>query len=391
MQRPCFPLVRLIVFAGAALALAARGAETNPTAKSTGHSKGSTGHVQHVQAPPHTATSHGQPTGGTAHIEHAQAPQHPATRGGHPPSGVPVVRPGGPGNQPAAAPTSNAAVKAAASAPPAPVYHYNFPTKSGLIGRDFARPLTPEEQSAMARQIADGQPAKTQAAPGGYQYDNGVYHYNVPTKSGIIGRDFTRPLTSEEQSAIGRQAANAQPAKPQVPPGVASTQAKVNPLGAKHFNLPGKPDLTIASMKFEGTGHIKGSETWTDPKYAAFRDYHHEWHNQEWWKHHSQRIVMIAGGWYFWRSGYWYPAWGYSTTHNYYPYDGPIYARNGLAPDQVVANVQAALQALGYYNGPINGLLSPATREALANYQSNQGLYTTEAIDEPTLAALGMA
>ena len=54
-------------------------------------------------------------------------------------------------------------------------------------------------------------------------------------------------------------------------------------------------------------------------------------------------------------------------------------------------NVQAALQALGDYHGPIDGLLSLATREALANYQRDQGLYATSAIDEATLAALGMA
>jgi Putative peptidoglycan binding domain len=402
----------------------------------------------HATTPQHATTHAEHPAGGSTHnVQQPRAPQHVASPGhpvGVPSGGNPTSRPTGPKNHPAAAPTGNAAVKAAASAPPVPVYHYNFPTKSGLIGRDFARPLTPEEQSAIARQIANGQPAgaqaapggyqhdngvyhynfptksgligrdfarpltpeeqsaiarqiangqptKTQAAPGGYQYDNGVYHYNFPTKSGLIGRDFTRPLTSEEQSAIARQIANGQPAKTQVPPGVASTQAKVNPFRAQHFNLPSKPDPTIANVKFEGTGHIHGSETWTDPKYAAFRDYHHEWHNQQSWRHHCHRIVLIAGGWYFWRASYWYPAWGYSTAYNYYPYDGPIYAYNDLAPDQVVANVQAALQALGYYDGPINGVLSPATGEALANYQRDQGLYTTSAIDEPTLAALGMA
>jgi hypothetical protein len=172
------------------------------------------------------------------------------------------------------------------------------------------------------------------------------------------------------------------------PPSQAKGESKFRP---QHFHLPTKPDATIASVKFEGTGHIQGSETWTDSKYAAFRDYHHEWHNQEWWRHHCQRIVLIGGGWYFWRAGYWYPAWGYSTASNYYPYDGPIYAYNGLAPDQVVANAQTALQALGYYHGPINGLLGPDTREGLANYQRDQGLYTTSAIDEATLAALGMA
>ena len=99
---------------------------------------------------------------------------------------------------------------------------------------------------------------------------------------------------------------------------------------------------------------------------------------------------MVSGGWYRWHAGYWYPAWGYDSQNSYYPYDGPIYAYGGLAPDQVIANVQAALQAQGYYHGLINGLLDPATREAIANYQRDQGLYTTSTIDEVTLEALGM-
>ena len=74
-----------------------------------------------------------------------------------------------------------------------------------------------------------------------------------------------------------------------------------------------------------------------------------------------------------------------------YAYDGPIYAFNDLAPDQVVANVQATLQELGYYHGPINGYLDSAIRAAIANYQREHGLYATSAIDEATLVALGMA
>jgi N-acetylmuramoyl-L-alanine amidase len=61
-----------------------------------------------------------------------------------------------------------------------------------------------------------------------------------------------------------------------------------------------------------------------------------------------------------------------------------------LPPDQVVANVQTALQEQGYYHGPINGVLGSDTRAAIANYQRDHGLYTTSAIDESTLAALGM-
>jgi hypothetical protein len=39
----------------------------------------------------------------------------------------------------------------------------------------------------------------------------------------------------------------------------------------------------------------------------------------------------------------------------------------------------------------VDGMLGPVTRSALANYQRDHSLYTTEAIDEPTLESLGMS
>jgi len=59
----------------------------------------------------------------------------------------------------------NTAAKPAASAPSVPVYHYNFRIKSGLIGRDFTRPLTPEEQSEIARQIEAEQKESPDSKP----------------------------------------------------------------------------------------------------------------------------------------------------------------------------------------------------------------------------------
>ncbi|PYK85592.1 MAG: hypothetical protein DMF47_09730, partial [Verrucomicrobia bacterium] len=114
------------------------------------------------------------------------------------------------------------------------------------------------------------------------------------------------------------------------------------------------------------------------------------WHDRDWWGQRYSRIGLFGGGWYYWNSGFWYPAWGYDPGYSYYPYDGPIYGYNNLPPDQVVANVQTALQEQGYYHGEVDGLLGPLTRAAIADYQRDQGLYITSAIDEPTLAALGM-
>jgi Putative peptidoglycan binding domain len=127
------------------------------------------------------------------------------------------------------------------------------------------------------------------------------------------------------------------------------------------------------------------------PSYSdALRVHHHEWHDRNWWRQHCNTIVFITGGYYFLDAGYWYPAWGYDPLNSYYDYDGPIYTYGNLLPDQVIANVQAALQEAGYYSGPVTGSLSVETRAALANFQRDQGLIITGAIDEPTVEVLGL-
>jgi Putative peptidoglycan binding domain len=125
--------------------------------------------------------------------------------------------------------------------------------------------------------------------------------------------------------------------------------------------------------------------------YTAFYNYNREWHDRDWWHGHCSRVVFALGGWWGWHAGYWYPAWGYDP-YVWYPYDGPIYTGyDYVAPDQVVINVQFALQDWGYYAGATDGILGPQTRAALAAFQADNGLAVTSAVDEPTLQTLGLA
>src|SRR6266478_1701533 len=160
---------------------------------------------------------------------------------------------------------------------------------------------------------------------------------------------------------------------------------------SQHFNVSKQPNFAKAPpVKFQQGRHIEGSQNWQGYQYTAFRNYHAEWHDQGWWhNHYHNNIVFVFGAPYFFNAGYWYPAWGYSPNA-YYAWDGPIYAYNHLPPDQVIANVQAALQEQGYYHGDVDGLVGPLTRAALADYQRDHGLYETAAIDRPTLESLGM-
>jgi hypothetical protein len=159
----------------------------------------------------------------------------------------------------------------------------------------------------------------------------------------------------------------------------------------QHFNLQTKArPTTITGVTFQQNRRIVGSQYWQGANYTVFRTYTPVWHERNWWNSHYNRVVFVFGGWYYWNAGWWYPAWGYAPNA-YYAYDGPIYGYNDLPPDQVVANVQAALQEQGYYDGRVDGLLGPLTRTALADYQRDHGLYETAAIDRPTLESLRMS
>jgi hypothetical protein len=162
---------------------------------------------------------------------------------------------------------------------------------------------------------------------------------------------------------------------------------------AKYHNFKAQRSASIASAQFNQNYRIQNSQNWTGPQYRAFQEYRPQWHDRSWWRSSpfAANIVLIGGGYYYWNSGYWYPAWGYDNTYSYYPYDGPIYVGDNRVPfDRVLATVQATLQEQGYYRGEVDGLMGPLTRDALANYQRDHGLISTAALDQPTLASLGL-
>jgi Putative peptidoglycan binding domain len=170
-------------------------------------------------------------------------------------------------------------------------------------------------------------------------------------------------------------------------------QQQVQQIKAQHanFRAQAKPQQ-VPGVTYNQNYRIQGSEHWTGGQYEVFRSYHPEWHDEGWYRAHYPRVELIGGGYYYFNNGYWFPAWGFSPSAQYYAYDGPIYVgHRAEPPDQVIADVQSALQQMGYYRGEVDGLVGPLTREALTAYQADNGLVQTAAIDEPTLDSLGMS
>ena len=205
-------------------------------------------------------------------------------------------------------------------------------------------------------------------------------------------------------ATAGARATAAPVAPPTSPAGQQNAQAnagakakkpdpqKVQQIRTQHANFRAQPKpQQVPAVTYKQNYRIEGSDRWQGPQYEVFRSYHPEWHDQGWYRTHYNRVELIGGGYYFWNNGYWYPAWGYSPSAQYYAYDGPIYVgQRAEPPDKVIADVQAVLQEMGYYTGEVDGLLGPLTREALTAYQTDNGLATTAAIDQPTLDSLDM-
>jgi chemotaxis protein histidine kinase CheA len=203
--------------------------------------------------------------------------------------------------------------------------------------------------------------------------------------------EATNTKTKSQSEATANTATSKQASQPH-PGKRKAKEVDVQKIKTQHANFHAQPKPEkVPAVTFNESRQISGSEHWQGTQYTVFRSYRPQWHDQNWYHSRYDRIVLIAGGYYFFNAGYWYPAWGYQPSAQYYAYDGPIYAGSQAEPpDRVIADVQASLQEMGYYTGEVDGLLGPLTREALTGYQSDNGLYVTAAIDEPTLESLGL-
>jgi hypothetical protein len=260
----------------------------------------------------------------------------------------------------AAKPTVNAAPEAgAATSPgaPQPMEH----GKKGAKTRGEAAAKAPPTSPAPAAGAATG------AAPAA----------GATSATGAAGANAAM---TKEQGTVGRA-------------GKKVEQAQVQQIKQQHttFKAQPRPDKAPA-VTFNANYRIEAAQSWQGPQYEVFRTYHPEWHDQGWYRQRYTRVELIGGGYYYFNNGYWYPAWGFDSAAAYYPYDGPIYVgHRAEPPDRVIADVQAELQQMGYYQGEVDGLVGPLTRQALRDYQADHGLTVTEAIDEPTLDALQLS
>jgi hypothetical protein len=116
------------------------------------------------------------------------------------------------------------------------------------------------------------------------------------------------------------------------------------------------------------------------------RDSHH---NRDWWRryHRHDRVVFVDGAWLY--NPFYYDNY-YAYEPDYYDDEpAPVYY-DAAADDATAVEVQRELRREGYYRGPIDGVIGPSSRQAIAAYQRDNGLTPTGRINGPLLDSLGL-
>src|SRR6516164_7653181 len=168
-----------------------------------------------------------------------------------------------------------------------------------------------------------------------------------------------------------------------------------------------------------GTG---GSGRWGHPgAFNGGRFVGHGFNGHRFFFRHGNRIVFVGGPGFFWGGPWWgypwwwdYPPFAYSYGYPYYGdsyYGDPYYGSSYGGPDPSYGSayygmssgptysyrtssggentaVQIALRRQGYYRGPIDGDIGPASQRAIRSFQRDNDLPVTGTVDSSLLQAL---
>jgi hypothetical protein len=128
-----------------------------------------------------------------------------------------------------------------------------------------------------------------------------------------------------------------------------------------------------------GGGHLGGFAGRSSGFHGGGHDGAHNWHGGPYWN------LGWWGGDPYWDVSPYYSY--YDDNSSVYPEAAPLQYGATDSRDSVMA-VQQKLARLGYYRGPVDGIMGPQTRQAIRSLQSVEKLPVTGLVDGATLKGL---
>jgi len=193
-----------------------------------------------------------------------------------------------------------------------------------------------------------------------------------------------------------------------------------NPVGQRPPAAFGRPGILSAARSPGTAVHLglNGRTNHIAERHGA------NWSHRDWDRRHAHffhnRFFVFDNGFWFGLDDGFFP-WDYLPYYagDYYPYDYytdvqpdynsasdsayPYGYYTGVQPDYnnaaasgaqvadtTVEATQERLAQLGYYNGPVDGIFGPTTRDAVAKYQIDNQLDVTGSLSPDTLQSLGV-
>ena len=262
-------------------------------------------------------------------------------------------------------------------------------------------------QTSSGGQATNKRNIKSQASNRNVKSQTSNRHVSSQTSNQqVVKKSYVKPGQTSNQQVVRKsyvkpgQTSNQQVVKKSnVKPGHSNAAANAN------YNQRNTQVVQTKKSKNKNQNYVvtNNNAQWNKKAWKHYKRTGNEWsfsaaqrwnwrehHNRDWWRRSNYRLVRYGGGYWYWNSGWWYPAYGYDPYYSRYDYDGPIFGYGYAAPGDVTAQVQSSLAQQGYYYGPIDGILGSGTRSAIERYQIDHGLAVTAAIDEQTLYTLGL-
>ena len=264
---------------------------------------------------------------------------------------------------------------------------------SGGGGRSFSSGHS--FSSGSARQFSGGSRNFSRSNTGAYRSAPRYSSQRSFRNSGYSRSNSTR--RSSSQAALRNRSSNprfanrtadfSRSSNPRLANRTANFSRRAGSDSNARFSPSRRGALRTAGVNHNG-GRVAGNHTrnWNRNRDYNWRGNRCRWHNNNW---------VIIGPWFSpWAYSY-YPYASYSYYDDRYYDDGYYaseeYPQSGYGDgyeDFNVSEVQSALARAGYYDGPIDGSIGPATRNALRRYQRDRGLSVTGRIDQSVIDAL---
>ncbi len=129
--------------------------------------------------------------------------------------------------------------------------------------------------------------------------------------------------------------------------------------------------------------HYNGNGNWHDPHGSGHWD-HGDWHHGD--RDHHRRFSF--GFFPYWYPGYGYYDYGYPYYGDYPDYYPEYPSDYGSRAVSGAVFVQDALARRGYYDGQVDGVIGSQTRNAIREFQHDNGLAVTGRINSQLVQAL---